>query len=166
MSFSSFGLTWYISLFILVKQIKNIFIISDVELQAYATWFSVFIKFFISLAFYIVNLLSMETYPTCLRQTGISIGSITGNLFGVLGPYVVFIGTKYDVRYPFLIIGALAVIGAIAALFLPETLHQKLPETLAEAQRFGANQPFWKMPMKIEKKEESEIRLNQKKYAP
>lgn len=30
--------------------------------------------------------------------------------------------------------------GAICGLFLPETLHQKLPDSLEEARSFGADQ--------------------------
>jgi len=37
----------------------------------------------------------------------------------------------------------------VSALFLPETLHQKLPETLAEAKIFGADQKFWSLPKPI-----------------
>lgn len=49
------------------------------------------IKFFVSINFYISNLQAMETYPTCLRQTGISIGSIVANIFGMMGPYIVLL---------------------------------------------------------------------------
>lgn len=37
-------------------------------------------------------------------------------------------------------------IGTLAMMFLPETLHQKLPETLKEAEKFGKSQPFWYFP--------------------
>lgn len=49
-------------------------------------------------------------------------------------------GTNYDVRYPYMIISGLTLVGFIAALFLPETLHQKLANTLQEAQKFGKDQ--------------------------
>lgn len=44
-------------------------------------------------------------------------------------------------------------------LFLPETLHQKLPETLRDAEKFGKNQPFWYLPRPVHrtgKQEENE----------
>ena len=56
-----------------------------------ATCSAVLIKFFISINLYISGLQAMETYPTCLRQTGISIGSIVSNLLGMVGPYVVLL---------------------------------------------------------------------------
>lgn len=33
-------------------------------------------------------------------------------------------------------------------LFLPETLHQRLPETLREAEQFGKKQRFWYIPQR------------------
>lgn len=39
-----------------------------------------------------------------------------------------------------MIMGLMCLGAATCGFFLPETLHQKLPETLAEAQMFGANQ--------------------------
>lgn len=49
------------------------------------------IKFFASVTFYVVNLQAMETYPTCLRQTGLSMGVLSANALGVLGPYIVYL---------------------------------------------------------------------------
>ena len=53
-----------------------------------------------------------------------------------------------DLRYPYIIMGFIFVTGIFASLFLPETLHQRLPETLADAQNFGGDQPFWSLPRK------------------
>lgn len=39
-----------------------------------------------------------------------------------------------------MILLVLCVIGAISGIFLPETLHQKLPDSMQEARDFGANQ--------------------------
>ena len=59
--------------------------------------------------------------------------------------------------------------GAISALFLPETLHQKLPETLEEAKIFGADQQFWSIPKPILNQDtelETMQKLNQIQFAP
>jgi OCT family organic cation transporter-like MFS transporter 4/5 len=39
--------------------------------------------------------------------------------------------------------------GTFSALFLPETLHQSLPNTIQEAENFGRNQSFWQLPKKL-----------------
>lgn len=69
----------------------QIFVIVHEELWAAAAFLAVVMKFGVSITFYVVNLQSMETYPTCLRQTGISIGAIVANGLGVLGPFIVYL---------------------------------------------------------------------------
>lgn len=74
------------------------------EYSQFSTALVILVKFCTSIAFFTVNLQSMEVYPTCLRQSGISVGAICANLLGVFGPYVVFLGTEFDVRYPYMIL--------------------------------------------------------------
>lgn len=62
------------------------------------------IKFCSSITFFAVNLQSMEIYPTCLRQSGLAVGSIVANLFAAIGPYIIYLGS-IDARYPYMIIG-------------------------------------------------------------
>lgn len=112
---------------------------------------TVAIKFCISINFFAVNLQSIEIYPTCLRNTGLAFAAIMSNLIGILGPYVVYLGTEYDVRYPFVVIGGLSAIAAVCALLLPETLHQALPETIEQAQQFGKHHRFWSLPKQPKK---------------
>lgn len=40
---------------------------------------------------------------------------------------------------------ALCLIGMIVSAFLPETLNQKLPETIEDANRFGKGVRFWSL---------------------
>lgn len=35
------------------------------------------------------------------------------------------------------------VIGGVCGLFISETLHQKLPDSMEEAKKFGVNQVNW-----------------------
>lgn len=49
------------------------------------------IKLAISCSFYIVWLQAIETYPTCVRQTGTALGGMMANIFGILAPYVVLL---------------------------------------------------------------------------
>jgi MFS transporter, OCT family, solute carrier family 22 (organic cation transporter), member 4/5 len=85
--------------------IPVILLVKHSEYATLTTILVVAIKFCSSITFFAVNLQAMEIYPTCLRQSGISIGAIVANGLGVFGPYVVFLGTEYDVRYPYMIMG-------------------------------------------------------------
>lgn len=50
-----------------------------------------------------------------------------------------------------MILLGLFIVGIFVMLFLPETLHQKLPETLREAEQFGKDQSFWYVPRRAHK---------------
>lgn len=126
---------------------------------------AVILKFGVTITMFVVNLQSMEIYPTCLRQTGLSIGAVIANAFGLSGPYIVRLGSLYDIRIPILVVAILASLGTFSELFLPETLHQKLPETIAEAKVFGKGQPFWIFPKQQISVAEEE-KLNQKEFSP
>lgn len=52
------------------------------------------VKFWLAITFFVINLQAMETYPTCLRQTGLSIGMIGSNIIGIFGPYIVYLVSK------------------------------------------------------------------------
>lgn len=135
------------------------------------TIIAVFIKFLNAVTFFLVSLQAMEIYPTCLRQTGIALGTILCNAIGVLAPYLVHLGTKYDVRYPYFILGIIFLIGGFSGLFLPETLHNKLPDSLEEAKSFGKNQKFFSLPkphhhQNSEDDLSAKEKLNQAKFVP
>nr|CAD7417340.1 unnamed protein product [Timema poppensis] len=102
-------------------------------------------KMCITVPYYVVFLQAMETYPTSVRQTGTSLGSLASSGIGMLGPYIVYLGSSVDTRYPYIILGLLTTLAAISATFLPETLNQKLPENLTDAQNFGKDQKFWSL---------------------
>uniref|UniRef100_A0A6M2E0I3 Putative product n=1 Tax=Xenopsylla cheopis TaxID=163159 RepID=A0A6M2E0I3_XENCH len=121
---------------------------TDPSLSVLTSFLVAIIKFCESISFYVLTVQGIEIYPTCLRQTGVALGVIMLNISSVLGPYISFLGSTYDVRYPYLFIGLLMFSGLVAELSLPETLHQKLPDTLADAQSFGKKQRFWAFPRK------------------
>lgn len=125
-----------------------LFFITDPGKQLVTVCLVIFIKLGITVTFYVIHLVAMETYPTCVRQSGTSMGAVLGSSMGILGPYIVYLGTSMDLRYPYIIMGFLFVTGMFASLSLPETLHQRLPETLADAQNFGKDQSFWSFPKK------------------
>ncbi|GFG29642.1 hypothetical protein Cfor_10087 [Coptotermes formosanus] len=135
-------------LFLILAVIVVICVVGRPDLVWLTTSLVVFVKFCFTITFYVVHLVAMETYPTCVRQTGTSLGAVMGSSMGILGPYIVYLGNTYDVRYPYIVIGIVSATGMVASLLLPETLYQRLPETLADAHIFGREQKFWSLPKK------------------
>ncbi|EAT45535.1 AAEL003192-PA [Aedes aegypti] len=128
--------------------IPVILIIHHSGTEQYVTVFAVVIKFFVCVTYFALYLQSFEVYPTSLRQTGTSFGIIISNIFGALGPYIVYLGTNYDIRLPFVAMGLIGLLGFFTSIYLPETLYQKLPDTMEEGRRFGKDQAFWSLPRK------------------
>ena len=90
--------------FVTVFTLPILLIVQYHEYETYVTILVVIVKFFCTITFFAANLQAMEIYPTCLRQSGIAVGSVCSNLLGIFGPYVVYLGTEFDVRYPYIII--------------------------------------------------------------
>ncbi|XP_037729815.1 carcinine transporter [Drosophila subpulchrella] len=119
---------------------------TDERYERMMIYLATFIKFLNALTFFTANLQCLEIYPTCMRQTGVALGTILANAIGVLAPYLVYLGTTVDIRAPYYILGVLFLLGGIGALFLPETLHKKLPDTMEEARHFGQHDKFFSLP--------------------
>uniref|UniRef100_A0A1A9ZQ56 Major facilitator superfamily (MFS) profile domain-containing protein n=1 Tax=Glossina pallidipes TaxID=7398 RepID=A0A1A9ZQ56_GLOPL len=158
----------------------------DVQYEHVIMGLAAFIKFLNAVTFFTASLQGMEIYPTCMRQTGIALGTILANAIGIVAPYLVYLGTTVDIRSPYYILGTLFLLGAIGAAFLPETLHKKLPDTMEEARQFGKQEAsntklkFFslpKAPLKVKgesqrvgvdaaRDDAAAKKLNQTKYAP
>ena len=65
-------------------------------------------------------------------------------LFDILTLF--FFQSTYYKTLPYIVLGALSVFGGLVCLLLPETANQNLPESVADAERFGAEQSFFEMP--------------------
>ena len=55
--------------------------------------------------------------------------------------------SAYFRSLPYLIMGVACVVGAVTALFLPETAGADLPDTIEDAEKFGKDLPFFYMPI-------------------
>ena len=88
-----------------------------------------------SMAFGAVFNFSAELFPTTLRATGIGFGSSVARIGGILAPQIIQL-KKISSLLPPLVIGIIALFGAIVAFFMPETNDNPLMQTAEEAQRF------------------------------
>lgn len=93
-------------------------------------------KFAESAAFLIIYPFAAEQYPTEVRGVGIGFSAYVGGLGLVIIPFINYLGTEMLVL-PLLIMGVVSVVGGVLTFRLPETLQQKLPNTLAEGEAFG-----------------------------
>ncbi|XP_063863454.1 carcinine transporter-like [Scylla paramamosain] len=93
-------------------------------------------KFAESAAFLIIYPFAAEQYPTEVRGVGIGFSAYVGGLGLVIIPFINYLGTEMLVL-PLLIMGVVSALGGVLTFRLPETLQQKLPNTLAEGEAFG-----------------------------
>ncbi|XP_013389570.1 organic cation transporter protein-like [Lingula anatina] len=89
------------------------------------------------------NLLFMwngEFYPTALRNFGLGLGCTFGRVAAIVSPVVMDRLGEHPVlgnTVPLILFGCMALFCALSGLYLPETTHKHLPETLEDAQNFG-----------------------------
>lgn len=88
-----------------------------------------------------------ELLPTPVRGAGISLIHIFGFVAILLSPYIVYLNTVHD-ELPMIIVGAIALLGAVAAAFLPETSMMDMPQSFNETEEIFHNQNFWQLPKK------------------
>lgn len=90
-------------------------------------------KYFISAAQITCMIFTSELYPTPLRSTGVGLSVAIARLGGVLAPQInVLSSTLGSIYLPFVIFSVFSLIAAIFCLFLPETLNEKLPESVKD----------------------------------
>lgn len=87
-------------------------------------------------SFLIIYPFAGELYPTQARGVGIGFSSYVGGLGLIIIPFITYLG-KENLRLPLVIMGIIVIGGGFTGLRLPETLHNKLPQTLEEGEQFG-----------------------------
>jgi len=129
-----------------------IWIVHDPSLSPLATVLCMIVKFNISATFTVAYVQAMELFPTNVRQSGIGIATFISQTISIGGPYVIYLGAT-DLRLPYVVMFIVCVAGVIAAAILPETAGRSLPETLADAQKFGKGDKFFSWDAPIWRKE-------------
>lgn len=93
-------------------------------------------KFGISLSYDTLCQLGSELYPTPVRGVGIGFSSVVADIGGILMPYIILSAQSYRMM-PMIILGSMAIVCGVSALFLPETVTLPMAETLEEAEVYG-----------------------------
>ncbi|XP_011208243.2 organic cation transporter protein [Bactrocera dorsalis] len=86
-----------------------------------------------------------EFIPTTVRGRGLANIHVIGYGFAMLSSYVIYLGLYFK-PLPSIVISAVMLCGALLCLALPETLNQKLPETLKDGEDFARHQRWYYFP--------------------
>ena len=90
-------------------------------------------RFFITYSMNTAAQISLEVVPTQLRGQGTALANVCAMMSNFFAPQIVY-STVLDNRAPFLILGFGGLLASILAVFLPETVGVKLPDTIQEAE--------------------------------
>lgn len=82
---------------------------------------------------------AVELIPTVVRGQGVSVIHVMGYAASFFSPQILYLANFWKPS-PEVILGVLLVLGAVACLFLPETLNRTLPVTLQEGEEFGEDE--------------------------
>ncbi|EDX12322.1 GD19301 [Drosophila simulans] len=105
-----------------------------------------------------------EIIPTSVRGQAVSNIHVIGLASSSLAFYVIYLAQYYK-PLPSIFISVLMFLGALLCLTLPETLHQKLPKTLADGERFAMNESCLYFPC-LHKRRESLTEHEDRKSEP
>lgn len=102
-------------------------------------------RFCVNISYNIGLQYAAELLPTVVRAQGVAAVHIMGYVAALLSPIIVELG-KQTPLFPLVFLGVASVLGGVVALFLPETLHRDLPQTMSDGESFGRDQAFCSFP--------------------
>ncbi|XP_015513351.2 organic cation transporter protein-like [Neodiprion lecontei] len=85
-------------------------------------------------SFAVTYLYTVELFPTVLRGTCLGYCEIFGKIGTLIAPHFTVLGTKTWAAVPISIMGTLCVVSGILSLALPETLNNRLPDTIEQSE--------------------------------
>lgn len=93
-------------------------------------------KLFIAGSFAVIYNYSAELFPTPVRNSAMGLGSVCARLAGSFTPLITLLDSL-NPKIPAIIFGLIALISGLWVLYLPETLHHPMPETIEDGENFG-----------------------------
>ncbi|CAI9729392.1 Hypothetical predicted protein [Octopus vulgaris] len=98
-------------------------------------------RLFITSAFSIVYLYTLELYPTCIRNGALGTMSTFARVGGSVAPYILnfsdLVSGKVGRIMPMILMGPLSVIAGLLSLLLPETNNRKMMDNFSDLTESG-----------------------------
>lgn len=91
-------------------------------------------KFLIAGTFALAYLYTAELFPTPVRNVAVGAASTFARIGSMSAPYIVDLLGKVHGGIPAVVFGVFSTTAGLFALWLPETLNKKLPQTVAEVE--------------------------------
>ena len=111
-----------------------------------------------SASFAIVYVYTAEMFPTTIRNQAVGTCSLVARIGGITSLLLDLLKV-YWLPAPVFIMGVVATIAGAVAVFFPETLGQKLPDTMEDALRFRCFAKFidFKFPHQDRRKQHQRV---------
>ncbi|KAG8223524.1 hypothetical protein J437_LFUL002574 [Ladona fulva] len=93
-----------------------------------------------SSAFPTSYLYTAELFPTVIRNAAVGAASMCARIGSMTAPFITTLDSVSEYIPP-LILGIFPLVAGLLALMLPETLNERLPDTLQEGEDFGKKKP-------------------------
>ncbi|XP_005187237.2 organic cation transporter-like protein [Musca domestica] len=93
-------------------------------------------KLAITASYGTIYIFSAEQFPTVVRNVGLGAASMVARIGGILAPFFNMLGEIWK-PLPLIIFGAMAFVGGLLSLLLPETHNKPTLETIADGEEFG-----------------------------
>ncbi|XP_055351314.1 beta-alanine transporter-like [Paramacrobiotus metropolitanus] len=93
-------------------------------------------KMLVTSGFMTQELMLYEAFPTEIRAEGVAFVTTVSYVASNLGPVIVYLRFSEPVL-PFVVFGAISLVGIVSVLFVPETHNTNLPDTIEECERRG-----------------------------
>lgn len=101
-----------------------------------STGLAIFGKFGMGGVFSLTFLYTSELYPTVIRNIGMGSCAFWARFGGVVAPLVLMLGDVTHKSISIVVFGCIALLGGFITLLLPETLGQKLHDTIGDTENF------------------------------
>jgi hypothetical protein len=72
-----------------------------------------------------------------VRNSAMGLGSMCARASGALTPLIVLYLQNLNPRFPAILFGAISILSGFLCMFLPETLHQTMPQSIEDGENFG-----------------------------